>query len=171
MKKRPCLWEQHQPDYGKTAEVLHPEKQTSALKTLILEKTKQVSSSLLEKTGDTVQQTSSTLPWYSSLPSTQTVMVSPLSRTEGQWSKPLPPEGSDWEAKVQRLAGLEKEAQRLRRFLGLEITKTTQGTMTTADSNDKQKGKLMTPPASTVTRAVGCQTDVAEVSRIYAQMF
>ncbi|XP_062281002.1 MORC family CW-type zinc finger protein 3 [Scomber scombrus] len=165
VKKRPCLWEQHQPDYGKTSQQLHPEKQASALKTLILEKTKQVSSSWLDKTGDTLQQTSSTQPWYSSIPSTQTVMVSPLSRTEGQRSKPLPPEGSDWEAKAQRLALLEKEAQRLRRLLGLEITKTTQGTMTTAHSStEKKKGQLMTSPASTATRAVGCQTDVAESS-------
>ncbi|XP_042275013.1 MORC family CW-type zinc finger protein 3 [Thunnus maccoyii] len=160
VKKKPCLWEKQQPDNGNTAEELHPEKQTN-----VPEKNKQGSSSWLDKTGDTVQQGSSTLPWYNSLSSTQTVVVSPLSRTEGQRSRPLPPEGSDWEAKVQKLAGLEKEAQRLRRLLGLEISKTTQGTMTTADSStEKQKGQPVTPPASTATRAVGCQTDVAESS-------
>ncbi len=68
---------------------------------------------------------------------------------------------------MQKLAGLEKEAQRLRRLLGLEITKATQGTMTTADSGaEKPKGA-----ASTAGREVGCQTDVAEVSRVHSQYF
>lgn len=168
MRKKPCLWEEQQPDYGNTAEELHPQKQTNVPETLFSEKTRQESSSWLDKTGDTVQQTSSTLLWYHSLPSTQTVVVSPLSRADGKQNRPLPPEGSDREAKIQRLAGLEKEVQRLRRLLGLEITKTTQGTMTTADSStEKEKGPLVTPPASTAMRTVGCQSDVAEVSRVY----
>ncbi|KAM7417571.1 hypothetical protein PAMA_017284 [Pampus argenteus] len=158
VKKKPCLWKKKQLDFGSTAEELHPEKQTNVPETLVSEKTKQDSSSSLDKTGDT-------LPWVHSLPSTQTVMVSPLSRTEGQWSRPLPPEWSDREANIRKLAGLEKEVQRLRRVLCVEITKTTQGTMTTPDSStEKQKAQLVTPPASTATRAVGCQTNMAESS-------
>ncbi|KAM7389829.1 hypothetical protein PAMP_023783 [Pampus punctatissimus] len=158
VKKKPCLWKKKQPDYGSTAEELHPEKQTNVPETPVSEKTKQDSSSSLDKTGDT-------LSLVHSLPSTQTVMVSPLSRTEGQRSRPLPPEWSDREAKIQRLAGLEKEAQRLRRVLSLEITKKTQGTMTTADSStEKRKAQLVTRPASSATRAVGCQTNMAESS-------
>ncbi|XP_044061161.1 MORC family CW-type zinc finger protein 3 isoform X2 [Siniperca chuatsi] len=165
VKKKPCLWEEQQPDSENMAEEMNPEKQRKKPETLSLEKTKQDSSSQVEKPGDTAQRNPTSLTWTHSLPSTQTVMVSPLSRTEGPRSRPLPPEGSDEEANVQKLAGLEKEAQKLRRLLGLEITKTTRGTMTTADSSaEKPKGRLVTPPVSTASREVGCQTDVAESS-------
>ncbi|XP_045887114.1 MORC family CW-type zinc finger protein 3 isoform X2 [Micropterus dolomieu] len=152
VKKKPCLWGEPQPDSENMAEEMNPEKPN----TLSLRKSKQDSSSRGEKPGDAVQRTPTSLTWTHSLPSTQTVMVSPLSRTEGPWSRPLPPEGSDREANAQKLTGLEKETQRLRRLLGLEITKTTQGTMTTADSSTEK-------PEGT-SREVGCQTDVAESS-------
>ncbi|XP_051275480.1 MORC family CW-type zinc finger protein 3 [Dicentrarchus labrax] len=160
VKKKPCLWEKPQPELENVAEELNPEKQTPSS-----EKTKQDSSSQIEKPGDTAQRFLTNLTWTHSLPSTQTVMVSPLSRTEGPRSRPLPPERSDREANVQKLAGLEKETQRLRRLLGLEITKTTQGTMTAADSSaEKANEGQVTLPASIARRDVACQTDVAESS-------
>lgn len=153
----------------KMAEEMNPEKQTDILQTPSSEKTNQDSSSRVEKPGETAQRTFTSLTRTLSLPSTQTVMVSPLSRAEGPWSRPQPPEGSDREANVQKLAGLEREAQRLRRLLGLEITKTTQGTMTTDESStEKPEGGLLVIP--TAVREVGCQTDVAEVSRVYTQI-
>ncbi|XP_071313759.1 MORC family CW-type zinc finger protein 3 isoform X2 [Trachinotus anak] len=144
-KKRPCLWEERQPDSE------NPDKQTHV--------SEQDSSSRLEKPGDAVQQTLTGLTWTHSLPATQTVMVSPLSRTEGPWRRPLPLKGSEQEAKEQKLAGLEKEVQGLRRLLGLEVTKTSQGTMTSADNGAENPKDLA---ASTASREVGCQTDMAE---------
>ncbi|KAA8588859.1 hypothetical protein FQN60_010204 [Etheostoma spectabile] len=149
VKKKPCLSEGQEP--------------SSEVEPLSLEKIKQDSSGRVKKPSDAAQRTPTCLTWTHSLPCTQTVMVSPLSRTEGQSSRPLPPEGSDREANVQKLAGLEKEVQRLHRLLGLEVTKTSQGTMTTADSSAKQPIRgLVTPPASTASREVACQTEVAE---------
>lgn len=138
-----------------------PEKQTN----VSLERTRQECSNRGEKQGEAVQQTSG-VTWTHSLPSTQTVVVSPLSRTEG--SRPLPLDGSDREAKAQKLAALEKEVQRLRRLLDLEITKTTQGTMTATDGCSE---KLEEPSASTRGSEVGCQTDVAEVSTTFIITF
>jgi len=150
---------------------MNPEKPTDIPETVFSEKTRPGGSSRVEKQGDAAQRTPTNLSWNHSLPSTQTVMVSPLSRTEGPWSR-MPPEGSGWEANVQKLAGLEKEAQRLRRLLNLEVTKTTQGTMTTADrSSEKSTAGPETRPASRAGREVGCQTDLSEVSRIYTQYF
>lgn len=143
------------------AEDTSPDKQTNVPETRSLERTRQDCSNRGEKQGDAVQQTPTSVTWTHSLPSTQTVVVSPLSRTEG--SRPLPLEGSDREAKVQKLAALEKEVQRLRRLLDLEITTTTQGTMTATDVCSE---KLEEPSASTEGREVSCQTDVAEVSTI-----
>lgn len=157
VKKKPCLWEVRKPDSENMAEEKNPGKQKDATETPSSEKTKQDGSSRAEKQADKAQRVVTNLTWTHSLPSTQTVMVSPLSRTEGPRSRPPPPQGSDWDVNVQRLAGLEKEAQRLRRLLGLEIKKTTQGTMTTADGG----------PATADSREVGCQTDDAEVSRVY----
>ncbi|XP_034739098.1 MORC family CW-type zinc finger protein 3 isoform X1 [Etheostoma cragini] len=149
VKKKSCLLEGQQP--------------SSEVEPLSLEKTKQDSSGRDKKPSDAAQRTPTCLTWTHSLPCTQTVMVSPLSRTEGQPSRLLPPEGSDREANLQKLAGLEKEVQRLQRLLGLEFTKTSQGTMTTADSSAKQPIRgLVTPPASTASREVACQTEVAE---------
>ncbi|XP_023263071.1 MORC family CW-type zinc finger protein 3-like [Seriola lalandi dorsalis] len=154
-RKRTGLWEERQPNSD------NPEKQTHVSETLSLERTKPDSSSRVEKQGEQVQQTQIGLTWTHSLPSTQTVMVSPLSRTEGPWSRPLLLKGSERESKVQKLAGLEKEVQGLRRLLGLEVTKTSQGTMTTADSSTENPKDL---PASTASREVACQTDMAESS-------
>ncbi|XP_039975066.1 MORC family CW-type zinc finger protein 3 isoform X2 [Xiphias gladius] len=156
VKKKPCLWEERRPDSENMAVEMKPEKQTH-----VSEKTKQDSSSRVWKPADAAQQTPTSLTWSHSLPSTQTVMVSPLSRTEGPQSRPLLLKGSDREAKVKKLAGLEKEVRGLRSLLGLEAEKTSQGTMTTADS-DAEKPKDL--PASTAIREVGCQTDTAECS-------
>ncbi|XP_029298191.1 MORC family CW-type zinc finger protein 4 isoform X2 [Cottoperca gobio] len=165
VKKKSCVGEKKQPNSEDMAQEMNPEKQANLPKTLSLEKTKRGSSSRVEKPGDTAQRAPASLTWTHSLPSTQTVMVSPLSRTEGSRSRPLPSEGSDRDANVLKLAGLEKEAQRLRSLLGLESTKTTQGTMTTADSSTEwPKEGLVTPPEYTASREVGCQTDVAEGS-------
>ncbi|XP_069027513.1 MORC family CW-type zinc finger protein 3 [Embiotoca jacksoni] len=145
------LWGARQPDSGNMAEDLHLGKQIYTFKTLSS-----------EKKSDTLQQTPTSHTWTHMLPSTQTVMVSPLSRTEGQRSRSLPADGVDREGKVQRLAGLEKEVQRLRSFLGLEITKTTQGTMTIAGSGNEKPTQGLS--LSTASREVGCQTNVAECS-------
>ncbi|XP_056295139.1 MORC family CW-type zinc finger protein 3 isoform X2 [Pseudoliparis swirei] len=161
VKKKPRL-QKEQPDSENTAKEMNPEKPTDIPETVFSEKTRPGGSSRVEKQGDAAQRTPTNLSWNHSLPSTQTVMVSPLSRTEGPWSR-MPPEGSGWEANVQKLAGLEKEAQRLRRLLNLEVTKTTQGTMTTADrSSEKSTAGPETRPASRAGREVGCQTDLSE---------
>uniref|UniRef100_UPI0037E8ECEC MORC family CW-type zinc finger protein 3 n=1 Tax=Semicossyphus pulcher TaxID=241346 RepID=UPI0037E8ECEC len=155
VKKKTCLPRELQAGSENTGEKINPEKQTQTP-----EKTKQ--DSKVEKQGDTPQRPPTCLPRTHPLPSTQTVMVSPLSRTV---SRSQTAEGADREANMQKLAGLEKEAQRLQRLLGLEVIKTTQGTMTEADgSKEKNKGELETPPSSTVHREVGCQTDTAESS-------
>ncbi|KAM9740953.1 MORC family CW-type zinc finger protein 3 isoform 1-T1 [Menidia menidia] len=112
--------------------------------------------------SDTLQQIPASHPRVQSLPATQTMVVSPLSRREASQSRVLPSEGGDTEAKVLRLAALEKEVQKLRSILGQEVTKTTQGTMTTDDSNaEKLKQGPIRPKAS---REVGCQTYLAERS-------
>lgn len=148
-KKRQCLREERRPDADS------PEKQTH------VERNKQDASSIrAEKPGEPVTG----LTWSHSLPSTQTVMVSPLSRTEGPWSRELPLKGGEREAKVQKLAALEKEVQGLRRLLDLEVTKTSQGTMTAADGSADDPKDLT---ASTASTEVGCQTDMAEVSRVF----
>ncbi|KAK9518155.1 hypothetical protein VZT92_023469 [Zoarces viviparus] len=164
VRKKPCP-QQEQRDSENMAQEMNPEKQINIPEPVSVEKPNPDGSSRVEKPGDAAQRTPSSLTWTHSLPSTQTVMVSPLSRTEGPWSRPLPPEGSGREANVQKLAGLEKEAQRLRRLLALEVRKTTRGTMTTADSSaEKPTGGPETPPASRASREVGCQTGVAESS-------
>lgn len=150
-KKRQCLRED--PD--------SPEKQTHA------EKTKHDCSSRAEKPGESWLQAATGLTWSHSLPSAQTVMVSPLSRTEGPRSRQLPLKGGEREAKVQKLATLEKEVQGLRRLLELEVTKMSQGTMTAADGG---KDDTKDPATSTANREVGCQTDMAEVSRVYSSI-
>ncbi|XP_068442768.1 MORC family CW-type zinc finger protein 3 [Clinocottus analis] len=155
--------QKEQLDSENMAKEMNPEKQTDIPETVSSEKTRPDGSSRVGKPGDAAHRTPTNLPWTHSLLSTQTVMVSPLSRTEGPRSRPPPPEGSGREANVQKLAGLEKEAQKLRRLLTLEVTKTTQGTMTTADSGaEKPTGGPETRPASRACREVGCQTDLSE---------
>lgn len=142
-KKNPRLWDRPQPDLQETAEELHPEK------------TQQDSSSEVEKRDDAARQTSSSLMLSQH--------GSQLSPTVGLQSRPLPPEGRDREAELERLAGLEKEARLLRTLLGLEITTSTQGTMTMAASSPPQ-------PPSKETREVACQASVLEVS-LYIWIF
>ncbi|XP_043982856.1 MORC family CW-type zinc finger protein 3 isoform X2 [Gambusia affinis] len=121
---------------------------------------KKDSNSQVEK-SNALQQTPSNTWTYLPL-ATQTVMVSPL-RTERPQSKVLPPELGEREAKVQKLAALEREAERLRSLLGLEVSKTTQGTMTTADGVVEKEG-IGRPTASTTSKDVSCQTVMVECS-------
>lgn len=72
-------------------------------------------------------------------------------------SEPLSPDKRDQVSNLQKLARLEKEVQKLRRLLGLQAHRTTQGTMTT-------EKKPKDAPANPSSREIGCQTDVAEVS-------
>ncbi|KAM4732084.1 MORC family CW-type zinc finger protein 3 [Anableps anableps] len=148
-KKR---WRPEQSGSGNAAEDLSPGKQTNAFK--------KDSSSQVEK-PNALQQTPSNTWTYSPL-ATQTVMVSPL-RTERPQSKTLPPELGEREVKVQKLAALEREAERLRSLLGLEVSKTTRGTMTTADGALEKEG-MGRSAASTTSRDVGCQTAIDECS-------
>ncbi|KAJ8014904.1 hypothetical protein DPEC_G00020620 [Dallia pectoralis] len=87
---------------------------------------------------------SSSLAWPPSLTSAQTVVVSPLSRPEGLSTRALTLEGvgSDKRTMVHKLAGLEKEAQRLRRILGSDSPPATldAGVMTETPSIDKGTG-------------------------------
>ncbi|XP_072251711.1 MORC family CW-type zinc finger protein 3 [Leuresthes tenuis] len=135
------------------AEDLHAAKQT---------KTFRKNSSSQVENSETLQQTPTCPTRTQSLPATQTMVVSPLSRREGPQSRMQPPEGGDGEAKALRLAALEKEVQKLRSILGQEVIKTTQGTMTTDDSSaEKPDQESVTP---TPSKDVGCQTDLAECS-------
>ncbi|XP_034037410.1 MORC family CW-type zinc finger protein 3 [Thalassophryne amazonica] len=114
------------------------------------------SSCVSERSGDTMQQTPSSLNWTHSAIPTQTMVVSPLSRIEEPRSKLMAMDSGDRESKVQRLAGLEKDVQKLQKLLGLEKEKLSKGTMT-AESTNTEK-----PPASTSTHEVGCQTSINE---------
>uniref|UniRef100_A0AAQ5Y9L0 CW-type domain-containing protein n=1 Tax=Amphiprion ocellaris TaxID=80972 RepID=A0AAQ5Y9L0_AMPOC len=164
VKKKRYLCEDQQPDSRNLPDELHPGKQTDIFKIVSTETNRKDSGDRLEN-SDTLQQTPSSHTWTHLSASTQTVVVSPLSRTEGSHSRTLPPEAGEREAKVQRLAGLEKEVHRLRSLLGLEITKTTQCTMTSSDSSaEEPKQKAERPSASTANTEVGCQTDMAECS-------
>ncbi|XP_017289817.1 MORC family CW-type zinc finger protein 3 isoform X2 [Kryptolebias marmoratus] len=146
----------HQPDSEKSTEDSHSGKQTNTFK--------KSGSSQVEKSNAS-QQTPTSHTWTYSPLATQTVVVSPLSRTEGPQSRTLPPEGGDREAKVQKLATLEREAQRLRSLLGLEVPKTTRGTMTAAeDFTETPKEGLLRTTAFPTSREVGCQTVMAECS-------
>lgn len=149
-------WKGSQPDSEKSTEDLHPGKQTNTFK--------KSNSSHGEK-SNTLLQIPTSHTWTHSPLAAQTVVVSPLSRTEGPQGRTLPPEGGDREAKVQKLASLEREVQRLRGLLGLEVPRTTQGTMTAAEElTDAPKEGLEGKTATTTSREVGCQTVTAEVS-------
>ncbi|XP_049897515.1 MORC family CW-type zinc finger protein 3 isoform X1 [Epinephelus moara] len=165
VKKKLCVREEKKSVPENMAEETNPEKQTNIFEKLSCKTTGQDSIGQVEKPGETSQRTLTNLTWTHPLPPTQTVMVSPLSRPTVTLSRPPPPETIEREANVRKLAWVEKEAQRLRRLLGLEITKTTQGTMTSPDSSaEKSNGALVTPPVSKAGREVGCQTDTAESS-------
>ncbi|MEQ2226678.1 hypothetical protein ILYODFUR_029834, partial [Ilyodon furcidens] len=138
-------WRQQQLDSGNVAENLPPGKQTNAFK---------------KDSSSQVEQTPTNHTWTYSPLATQTVVVSPL-RTERPQSKALPPELGEREVKIRKLAELEREAERLRILLGLEVSKTTQGTMTTADSVIEKEG-MGGSRASTTSKEVGCQAVMAE---------
>lgn len=164
VKKKRYLCEDKQPDSRNPPDEPHPGKQANIFKIVSTDSNRKDSGGRVEN-SDTPQQTPSSHTWTHLSASTQTVVVSPLSRTEGSHSRTLPPEAGEREAKVQRLAGLEKEVHRLRSLLGLEITKTTQCTMTSSDSSaEEPKQKAVRPSASTASSEVGCQTDMAECS-------
>ncbi|XP_054595098.2 MORC family CW-type zinc finger protein 3 [Nothobranchius furzeri] len=150
MKKR---WRQQQSDPENISEDSRPGKQTNTFRKAIR--------SHLDKSIP-LQQSSTSSTWTYSPLATQTVMVSPLSRTKGPQGRTLPPEGGDRNAKVQKLAALEREAQRLQRLLGLEVTKTTQSTVTADQLPDSNKGGLVRTVESRASRDIGCQTVNAE---------
>ncbi|KAK6299214.1 hypothetical protein J4Q44_G00307240 [Coregonus suidteri] len=157
MDKRPQPWAEPHPFADEVQEVQQPGKDVNGPQTLtgLTDKTKG-EKALLGATRVGPSQPSSTLAWPPSLPSAQTVVVSPLSRPEGPWPRALTLEGagSDRGALVQRLAGLEKEAQRLRRILGSTAPPATQDTvvMTEAPSGDKAAGGVAaeTPEAMVI---------------------
>ncbi|XP_045573905.1 MORC family CW-type zinc finger protein 3 isoform X5 [Salmo salar] len=159
MDKRPQPWAEPHPFADEVQEVQQTGKDVNEPQTLtgLTDKTKG-EKALLGATRVGPSQPSSSLAWPPSLPSAQTVVVSPLSRPEGPWPRALTLEGagSDRGALVQRLAGLEKEAQRLRRILGSTALPATPDNvvMTEAPSGDKAAG------------GVGVETPVAMVTKL-----
>lgn len=144
--KRPCPWEKQQSDAEETT-VQQPDRSSHTQK------------------ANMSPPIFNGITWSPSLHSTQTVVVSPLSLNKGPQSKTPPPEENKHVSNKQKLVGLEKEAQRLWQLLGLKVTKTTQGTMTAGDCcPDKPNEHLMAPSASKISREVGCQEDMTEVS-------
>lgn len=97
-----------------------------------------------------------------SIPSAPTLEISPPSQTEDSQNRSA--EMDDREAKVKKLAELEKDAQRLRCLLGSEVTETSQGTMTCPDYSSETPEVQTETPAATETTDVGCQVDPAESS-------
>lgn len=156
-KKKPHLDEEQPED-------INPERQRHEYKRSEGESSSS-SSSLGEKRGDTAQRTPTSLSWtHSPFSAQQTVKVSPLSRTV---SRSVPPEGGDRDANMLRLIALEKEAERLRKLVDLEVKKISQSTMTESENSEgDQDGGLMKQSATTASRDVGCQTEEAEVGRI-----
>uniref|UniRef100_A0A4W5Q890 Zgc:152774 n=1 Tax=Hucho hucho TaxID=62062 RepID=A0A4W5Q890_9TELE len=145
VEKRPQPWAGPHPFADEIQDVQQPGKDCNDPQTLtgLTDKTKGEKAPLgATRVGPS--QPSSSLAWPPSLTSAQTVVVSPLSRPEGPWPRALTLEGAGSErgALVQRLAGLEKEAQRLRRILGSNAPPATQDTvvMTEAASGDKASG-------------------------------
>lgn len=167
MDKRPQPWAEPHPFADEVQEVQQTGKDVNEPQTLtgLTDKTKG-EKALLGATRVGPSQPSSSLAWPPSLPSAQTVVVSPLSRPEGPWPRALTLEGagSDRGALVQRLAGLEKEAQRLRRILGSNAPPATQDTvvMTEAASGDKASGGA----EAETTVAMVTKQDQKEVSRV-----
>ncbi|RVE67323.1 hypothetical protein OJAV_G00101870 [Oryzias javanicus] len=141
-KKKQSLFGETEFSSRNVDEDLHPRKQPSSqVKT---------DGSHSENSGALqLNPTGTSHTWSHSFQTTQTVKVPPLSRG----GHPLqPPEGGDREAKLQRLASLEKEVLRLRGVLGMEVGRTTQGTMTAEEECAEKEA----------SREVGCQTDPPE---------
>ncbi|XP_041845441.1 MORC family CW-type zinc finger protein 3 isoform X2 [Melanotaenia boesemani] len=143
-----------QSDSGIPIEDMHPEKQTDAFKN---------DSSNPVENSDSLQQTLTSRTRSHSLRATQTALASSLSGRDGPPGRMLPPEGDDREAKLLRLHALEREVQRLRNLLGQDVIRTSQGTMTTDDSDvaKPKQGKVI---STEHTAEAGCQTDMAECS-------
>uniref|UniRef100_A0A8C7J9N1 CW-type domain-containing protein n=2 Tax=Oncorhynchus kisutch TaxID=8019 RepID=A0A8C7J9N1_ONCKI len=159
MDKRPQPWAEPHPFADEVQEVQQPGKDVNEPQTLTgqTEKTKG-EKALLGATRVGPSQPSSSLAWPPSLPSAQTVVVSPLSRPEGPWPRALTLEGagSDRGALVQRLAGLEKEAQRLRRILGSTALPATPDNMVMTEA----------PPGDKAAAGVGVETPLAMVTKL-----
>ncbi|KAM9376916.1 uncharacterized protein KZ484_009348 isoform 2-T2 [Pholidichthys leucotaenia] len=161
-KKKRLLSEEQQPESGNKTEETQPGKQKNIFKSLSTKDNKNDSSSRVDNLDTNAQQAHTGHTWSHPVPFTQTVVVSPLSWTEGPQSRTLPPEGGSREATMQRLAGLEKEAERLRSLLGLEIAKTTQDAVTVTDNSlEKPKKRQVN---SSNCKETSCQTDIAECS-------
>lgn len=159
VKKKPCLLNK-EPEAEELGEGRNPEKPTKKPETKSSEHER---GSRAEKSDSAPQRILASPHRNNAVPSTQAPMASQLSRTEAPPSRAPPPEEIDQAVSLQKLAGLEKEAQRLRQLLGLEVTKATRGTMTDC-CTEKTKEGLVTPPSSTASIEVGCQMDKAEVS-------
>ncbi|XP_068596495.1 MORC family CW-type zinc finger protein 3 [Brachionichthys hirsutus] len=140
VEKKPRLQEEEEEESGKMADELKPDSRTNKTQMLPSGKSDLDASSQAENLSDTIQHVTLKLTRIHSLPSGQTMAVSPL--------RPCDLEEHGEKVNVRKLAKLEKKAQRLRQLLGLEITKTTESTMTTAHCS----------------RDVGCQAGVAESS-------
>ncbi|XP_056132282.1 MORC family CW-type zinc finger protein 4-like [Lampris incognitus] len=157
-EKKPRLWEETQTVLECAAEVLHLGNEASEPQTASWEMCKQASTGRVEKLVDDVQK-SSRFTSTQFLPSTQTMMASPLSQTGGQWSRPLPLEGVDRETMMPRLSGIEKEAQRLRKLLAMEGEKITQGMMTT----DATSSAMETEMVAVAAKEFSYQTEVGHL--------
>ncbi|XP_011478320.1 MORC family CW-type zinc finger protein 3-like isoform X2 [Oryzias latipes] len=148
VKKKQYLFGQNELSSANVDEDSHHGKQTSSQ--VEMDDSHSDNSGVLQ-----LNPTSPSHTWTQSLQTTQMVIVPPLNRGD----HPLqPPEGGDREAKLQRLATMEKEVLRLRGVLGLEVERTTQGTMTADDKTEKEQAAI---------REVGCQTDPPECLRGY----
>ncbi|XP_030002292.1 MORC family CW-type zinc finger protein 3 [Sphaeramia orbicularis] len=148
-KSRPT--EQQQADSEDITQDLVPGKENKITKTLSSEKNSYSQVEIL---------TNNILKCTHSVPSAPTLEMS--SQTEDSWNRWA--EMDNQEAKVKKLTELEKEAQRLRCLLGLEITKTSQSTMTGPDNSRETPEEQTETLSAIVTTDVGCQADTAESS-------
>ncbi|KAM3612102.1 uncharacterized protein V6R79_002612 [Siganus canaliculatus] len=151
MKKKACLSKEQLHETVNTPQVISCDEQANTPEAVSSEEAERDHSSQPEKPSDGKQQILKSVPRNHSVASTQTVVVSLPSQ-----SRPPPTGPNDQDANKQKLAGLEKEVETLRRLLGLKIPKTTAD-----DSTEKPAGLSAAPRPS---REVGCQTDVAESS-------
>lgn len=156
MSKKTCHWDNEQTG----PEITGPELQTQSSEMQSSETPRQDGSGPAVEPTDASQR----LTGPHSASSTQAAAVSPLSRTE---NGAPPPQQSEQVAKELRLARLEREAQELRRLLGLEATRTGQDRTTPSDLVPDQQDVFQAAAAAAAvvrsSREVGCQTDVAEV--------
>ncbi|XP_067103959.1 MORC family CW-type zinc finger protein 3 isoform X1 [Osmerus mordax] len=143
LDKRSCSRAESQQVSEATGEELHPAKDASENQTLA-----EIGKPKGERAHATrvgTAQTTSSQAWIHSLPPAQTVVVSPLSRPEGPWSRSTSLEGGDKEGMVKRLAALEKESQRLRQALGLAPMPEPDATPTTSPTGEKPSSRPKEP--------------------------